>query len=118
MAKKENFEFDAFVPEVRRGRGASSEGSKYDFLKNLKVGSQSKHFPAAEIDIKKLQSSISALNTRVRPEGMHFSVASVDETDPRGVGARVFRDDIIREPRQRKAKATAEDTAPMAEAAE
>lgn len=84
------FEIDTDVPKpeaARRGRGES----RYPF-ERMEVGT-SFHIPATAEKANPARdyaSSISSATKRLEPK--RFSIRPVGDTDPRGVGARVFRD--------------------------
>jgi len=88
------FEIESGIP-VPRTRQGGKGGGKYPFAK-MEVG-QSFHVAATEENdnpAKNLASTVSAAKKRYKVDGKltrNFVVRRVDETDPKGNGARVFR---------------------------
>ena len=80
-------EFETFPLAPRRG----ADINKFEFLKNLPLNAHV-HFTD---DPKMLRTVVTIFNDQAKREGsnFHLSLRRVGESDPKGVGVRIIRDD-------------------------
>ena len=80
-------EFETFPLAPRRG----VDINKFEFLKNMPLNAHV-HFTD---DLKMLRTVVTVFNDQAKREGsnFHLSLRRVGESDPKGVGFRIIRDD-------------------------
>lgn len=93
-------EYETFELKARRGNGNVGE---YAYLLDMPVNSH-KHFAVDGVGEKKIRTAMARLNKDNAEASIHFAVYRVDETDLKGPGVRVLRDDKQTQPRTPRSK--------------